>query len=161
MYLYFIYLFCYWSHVQCLICLDDYEPEDQVRVMSCRHAFHKGCVDEWLLKGRNNCPACRSTVSLSIFNALALTKRPFTFRESTQKAILHHIRSLKHIDFSHNTANIILTDVRFCSFSFLSLHSTWTPFLCYHPTAFVTLTPLVASLFCHVCKNALHFQIHT
>ncbi|PPQ89111.1 hypothetical protein CVT25_006483 [Psilocybe cyanescens] len=46
---------------RCLICLDDYEPEDPIRVMSCRHAFHKSCVDEWLQKGRNNCPACRST----------------------------------------------------------------------------------------------------
>ena len=30
--------------------------------MSCRHAFHRTCVDEWLQTGRNNCPACRTTV---------------------------------------------------------------------------------------------------
>ena len=30
--------------------------------MSCRHAFHQTCVDEWLQTGRNNCPACRTTV---------------------------------------------------------------------------------------------------
>ena len=47
---------------QCLICLDDYQPEDDIRVMSCRHAFHQTCVDEWLQTGRNNCPACRTTV---------------------------------------------------------------------------------------------------
>ncbi|TFK22919.1 hypothetical protein FA15DRAFT_705926 [Coprinopsis marcescibilis] len=46
---------------RCLICLDDYEVEDDVRVMTCRHAFHKDCVDKWLQTGRNNCPACRST----------------------------------------------------------------------------------------------------
>ncbi|KAJ3504927.1 hypothetical protein NLJ89_g7679 [Agrocybe chaxingu] len=46
---------------RCLICLDDYDPEDSVRVMTCRHAFHKNCVDEWLQRGRNNCPACRTT----------------------------------------------------------------------------------------------------
>ncbi|TCD62345.1 hypothetical protein EIP91_007043 [Steccherinum ochraceum] len=45
---------------RCLICLDDYEPDNDVRVMSCRHAFHKECVDKWLQVGRNNCPACRS-----------------------------------------------------------------------------------------------------
>ncbi|KAF9468743.1 hypothetical protein BDZ94DRAFT_1294288 [Collybia nuda] len=45
---------------RCLICLDDYHPEEDVRVMSCRHAFHKACVDKWLETGRNNCPACRS-----------------------------------------------------------------------------------------------------
>ena len=25
---------------ECLICLDDYQPEDDIHVMSCRHAFH-------------------------------------------------------------------------------------------------------------------------
>ncbi|KAH9891952.1 hypothetical protein C8Q73DRAFT_701740 [Cubamyces lactineus] len=45
---------------RCLICLDDYQPEDDVRLMHCRHAFHKDCVDKWLQVGRNNCPACRS-----------------------------------------------------------------------------------------------------
>jgi len=46
---------------RCLICLDDYQPEENIRVMSCRHAFHQTCVDEWLQTGRNNCPACRTT----------------------------------------------------------------------------------------------------
>lgn len=50
------------SGFQCLVCLDDYEPEEEVRVMSCRHAFHKNCVDKWLTTGRNNCPACRTKV---------------------------------------------------------------------------------------------------
>ncbi|KAF9221511.1 hypothetical protein BS17DRAFT_250292 [Gyrodon lividus] len=45
---------------RCLICLDDYSPEDDLRVLTCRHTFHQGCVDRWLETGRNNCPACRS-----------------------------------------------------------------------------------------------------
>lgn len=45
---------------RCLICLDEYIPEEDVRVMTCRHAFHRNCVDKWLETGRNNCPACRS-----------------------------------------------------------------------------------------------------
>ncbi|KAI0366945.1 hypothetical protein BV20DRAFT_971251 [Pilatotrama ljubarskyi] len=45
---------------RCLICLDDYQPDDDVRLMHCRHAFHKDCVDKWLQVGRNNCPACRT-----------------------------------------------------------------------------------------------------
>jgi len=44
---------------RCLICLDDYEPEEDLRVMSCKHFFHQNCVDKWLQVGRNNCPACR------------------------------------------------------------------------------------------------------
>ncbi|EAU80868.2 hypothetical protein CC1G_03044 [Coprinopsis cinerea okayama7 len=46
---------------RCLICLDDYDHEDDIRIMNCRHAFHKDCVDKWLQTGKNNCPACRST----------------------------------------------------------------------------------------------------
>jgi len=45
---------------RCLICLDDYEQDDDLRLLSCRHVFHKLCVDRWLEQGRNNCPACRS-----------------------------------------------------------------------------------------------------
>jgi len=45
---------------RCLICLDDYDEADEIRVLSCRHAFHQTCVDRWLETGRNNCPACRS-----------------------------------------------------------------------------------------------------
>ncbi|KAG8903014.1 hypothetical protein FRB99_003821 [Tulasnella sp. 403] len=45
---------------KCLICLSEYESDDDVRVMSCKHAFHQSCVDKWLEVGRNNCPACRS-----------------------------------------------------------------------------------------------------
>jgi len=51
--------------IQCLICLEDYkeekEEEEEIRVMRCRHAFHRACVDTWLQTGKNNCPACRST----------------------------------------------------------------------------------------------------
>ncbi|KAF7361284.1 hypothetical protein MSAN_01160900 [Mycena sanguinolenta] len=45
---------------RCLICLDEYDETDEIRILSCRHAFHIGCVDRWLEEGRNNCPACRT-----------------------------------------------------------------------------------------------------
>ncbi|KAN0130201.1 hypothetical protein V8E53_011958, partial [Lactarius tabidus] len=47
---------------RCLICLEDYDPEEDLRLLSCRHVFHRDCVDRWLETGRNNCPACRSQV---------------------------------------------------------------------------------------------------
>lgn len=57
---------------QCLICLDDYAPEDNLRVLTCKHAFHQSCVDKWLETGRNNCPACRSKVCDATFPCCAL-----------------------------------------------------------------------------------------
>ncbi|WWD02063.1 hypothetical protein V865_000101 [Kwoniella europaea PYCC6329] len=45
---------------RCLVCLSEYEPEDECRILNCRHGYHKECVDQWLSKGGNSCPACRS-----------------------------------------------------------------------------------------------------
>jgi len=51
---------------RCLICLSDYERGEEVRLLSCKHGFHKECVDQWLSKGANSCPACRTeAVNLS------------------------------------------------------------------------------------------------
>ncbi|CAD6911451.1 unnamed protein product [Tilletia caries] len=33
--------------------------DDDVRVLSCRHAFHLDCVDRWLCQSSNTCPMCR------------------------------------------------------------------------------------------------------
>jgi hypothetical protein len=45
--------------------------------MTCRHAFHKSCVDKWLQTGRNNCPACRTPVCFCLvffpFSAFLIT----------------------------------------------------------------------------------------
>ncbi|WWC63668.1 uncharacterized protein I303_106273 [Kwoniella dejecticola CBS 10117] len=45
---------------RCLICLSEYEPEEDCRILNCKHGYHRECVDQWLSKGRNSCPACRS-----------------------------------------------------------------------------------------------------
>lgn len=47
---------------KCQICLSEYEDDDvteQLRVLACRHVFHKTCVDKWLTEGSNKCPLCR------------------------------------------------------------------------------------------------------
>jgi hypothetical protein len=49
---------------QCTVCLCDFEDGDHVRVLPCRHAFHRACIDPSLALNRH-CPNCRSdTVSL-------------------------------------------------------------------------------------------------
>ncbi|MCJ1355592.1 MAG: hypothetical protein MMC33_005584 [Icmadophila ericetorum] len=45
---------------RCLVCLDEYESEEEVRQLSnCAHVFHRICIDHWLTTGRNSCPLCR------------------------------------------------------------------------------------------------------
>ncbi|KAI8922353.1 hypothetical protein DFJ77DRAFT_20875 [Powellomyces hirtus] len=44
---------------KCMICLSMYESGEDVRVMRCRHGFHKTCLDQWLTQYVNSCPLCR------------------------------------------------------------------------------------------------------
>ncbi|KAG0078349.1 hypothetical protein BGZ92_001492 [Podila epicladia] len=48
--------------MSCVICLCEYEPDDLLRQMPCRHLFHKDCVDEWL-KLKRTCPLCKFDIA--------------------------------------------------------------------------------------------------
>ncbi|KAJ4714207.1 RING-H2 finger protein [Melia azedarach] len=44
----------------CAVCLGEYADTDIVRVLpSCKHMFHKNCIDRWLTVRSSNCPFCR------------------------------------------------------------------------------------------------------
>jgi hypothetical protein len=45
----------------CCICLEKYEQDDLLRVLLCKHHFHRDCCDNWL-KIKNTCPLCRHSV---------------------------------------------------------------------------------------------------
>ena len=42
---------------KCIICLGDYEVDEQLKVLPCNHHFHKHCIDEWL-HIQKTCPLC-------------------------------------------------------------------------------------------------------
>ncbi|KAL9060159.1 MAG: hypothetical protein Q9162_000773 [Coniocarpon cinnabarinum] len=44
----------------CAICIDTLEDEDDVRGLTCGHAFHAGCLDPWLTSRRACCPLCKA-----------------------------------------------------------------------------------------------------
>ncbi|KAM8764822.1 RING finger protein 150 isoform 2-T2 [Rhynchonycteris naso] len=45
----------------CAVCIEGYKPSDVVRILPCRHLFHKSCVDPWLLDHRT-CPMCKMNI---------------------------------------------------------------------------------------------------
>lgn len=45
----------------CPICLGDFVNGDEVRLLPCKHQFHRGCVDQWLMVNAT-CPSCRASI---------------------------------------------------------------------------------------------------
>lgn len=50
------------SHGRCVICLDDFEVDEQVRRLPCLCTFHRNCIDRHLQESIS-CPICRTTVA--------------------------------------------------------------------------------------------------
>ncbi|CAH8831311.1 unnamed protein product [Trichobilharzia szidati] len=46
------------EYEQCAICIEAFRPLDNIRILPCRHYFHKTCIDPWLLEQRS-CPMCK------------------------------------------------------------------------------------------------------
>ena len=64
--------------LECSICMCEYDASDVIRVLPCKHHFHKNCVDEWFAASRmiGSCPQCRATIptALETHNAAAHTE---------------------------------------------------------------------------------------
>ncbi|XP_021928938.1 protein goliath isoform X2 [Zootermopsis nevadensis] len=62
----------------CAVCIEPYKISDVLRILPCRHEFHKFCIDPWLLEHRT-CPMCKMDI---------LRHYGFVFTGS-QESILH------------------------------------------------------------------------
>ncbi|KAF9144142.1 hypothetical protein BGX30_013680 [Mortierella sp. GBA39] len=48
--------------VECVICLEEFEDEAELRVLPCRHEYHVICIDSWLTKRKKFCPICKRDI---------------------------------------------------------------------------------------------------
>ncbi|KAF9127283.1 hypothetical protein BGW39_005977 [Mortierella sp. 14UC] len=48
--------------VECVICLEEFEDEAELRVLPCRHEYHVACIDSWLTKRKKFCPICKRDI---------------------------------------------------------------------------------------------------
>ncbi|KAG6713919.1 hypothetical protein I3842_05G176800 [Carya illinoinensis] len=47
--------------MECCVCLCKFEAEQEVSELSCKHFFHKSCLEKWFDNyNHNTCPLCRS-----------------------------------------------------------------------------------------------------
>ena len=47
---------------ECLICIEEFDGDDEVTKITCNHVFHKNCIKNWVCKESNKCPICRLEV---------------------------------------------------------------------------------------------------
>ncbi|XP_014255412.1 protein goliath-like isoform X2 [Cimex lectularius] len=45
----------------CVICFDSFKIHEMIRILPCRHEYHKSCIDPWLLEHRT-CPMCKMDI---------------------------------------------------------------------------------------------------
>ncbi|KAL0004347.1 hypothetical protein SO802_011908 [Lithocarpus litseifolius] len=46
--------------MECCVCLCRFEAEEEVSELSCKHFFHKSCLEKWFDNKHTTCPICRS-----------------------------------------------------------------------------------------------------
>ncbi|NXG19680.1 RN128 ligase, partial [Grallaria varia] len=63
----------------CVVCFEQYKANDVLRALTCNHAFHKTCIDPWLLE-HGTCPLCKC----DILKALGVEMDVETLSQSVQ-----------------------------------------------------------------------------
>ena len=51
---------------ECLICIENFNDDDDVIKIPCNHIFHKNCIKSWVCEESNKCPICRVEVDKGI-----------------------------------------------------------------------------------------------
>ena len=45
--------------IECAICIDKFEKENEIIKLNCNHIYHKDCIKNYLLNYNNKCTMCR------------------------------------------------------------------------------------------------------
>eukprot|EP00794_Sanderia_malayensis_P013787 gene13787-15230_t len=78
----------YYDIRSCAICLEEFVEGQDIRIVPCRHEFHKSCVDPWLLSNCT-CPLCM----LNIVEPWSKKKKSRDFHQQQQQQNRSWLRS--------------------------------------------------------------------
>ncbi|XP_050434290.1 E3 ubiquitin-protein ligase goliath isoform X2 [Adelges cooleyi] len=127
----------------CAVCIEPYKPSEVVRILPCRHEFHKGCVDPWLLEHRT-CPMCKMDI-LKHYGFLFTGSQESFLHVDVEEAtndfdVYQYSRSRSFMDTAQNSRTIpdvaAVAAVTFESHSRSSTPDELTPALPAQPAAF-------------------------
>ena len=48
-----------YNNDECIICFNKFGPKDLIKLLYCKHIFHKKCLDKWFKK-KAVCPICNT-----------------------------------------------------------------------------------------------------
>lgn len=47
---------------KCIICMEKFKIDEEVKTLPCFHIFHKECIDEWFKGNNYTCPICKNSI---------------------------------------------------------------------------------------------------
>lgn len=47
---------------KCMVCLEEFQGGENLRILPCLHRYHRSCVDRWLKENRH-CPVCKHDIT--------------------------------------------------------------------------------------------------
>jgi hypothetical protein len=78
----------------CVICLEEFQHGDRLRVLPCDHSFHVGCIDRWLSGTHSHnecfttgCPTCKKRPSLDELQEQMILPNTDEEAENTEAAL--------------------------------------------------------------------------
>uniref|UniRef100_A0A3Q2QDL1 Ring finger protein 150a n=2 Tax=Cyprinodontoidei TaxID=8087 RepID=A0A3Q2QDL1_FUNHE len=92
----------------CAVCIECYKPNDVVRILPCRHVFHKHCVDPWLQDHRT-CPMCKINILKALgipFSADCSNETPPDYETSAGGPLTNPISAAS--DITVNESSVVL-----------------------------------------------------
>jgi len=54
------------TNSSCPICLEHFEEQTKIKLLSCEHGFHSECIGPWLAELNDSCPICRQTIKVKV-----------------------------------------------------------------------------------------------